>query len=409
MKTSMKIYPNKRKKSTKNGKIPFYLRIIHNGEKSEARLNVSDVREELLKKWSQETQRFNIRLSREYESIKLLNNKFLFFENRLDILLNSQKTIDSPSKIRDYILERGEFSNNNEVKSFYNKLNIFFEKRILRDEEISYGTKKNKRKALNHLQNFLRLYDLADVSEKEFKAHDFLDYLVTKNLNKKPMKRVSAKAIIKDIKTIVNALIRRKEMSINPFIGQTIKINHKIQPTLSELEFCSIRDLSCKSKLMVYKDLFLVMCYTGLSYTDIQDLEPRTVKEGELEIQRNKSSIITRQCLPKQAIDIFEKYLDSLESHINNRALPKRSLDKMNLNLKIISAKCSIENDLSTKYARRFFRTALNKADVREPNVVKSMMGHSIHKDMDKHYLEVSEEMLIDAKNKLEKYFNSLK
>ena len=50
MKTSMKIYPNKGKKSTKKSKIPFYLRIIHNGKKSEARLNVSKISEEYLKK-----------------------------------------------------------------------------------------------------------------------------------------------------------------------------------------------------------------------------------------------------------------------------------------------------------------------------------------------------------------------
>ena len=38
MKTSIKIYPNKGKKSLKNGKTPFYLRVVHNGLKSEARI-----------------------------------------------------------------------------------------------------------------------------------------------------------------------------------------------------------------------------------------------------------------------------------------------------------------------------------------------------------------------------------
>ena len=117
MKTSMKIYTNQRKKSTKNSKIPFYLRIIHNGKKSEARLNVSEISEEYLKKWSQETQRFNMKLSREIESIRLLNNKFQFFENRFNLLLNSQTNIDFPSQLRNYILERDEFSKNKEVNN----------------------------------------------------------------------------------------------------------------------------------------------------------------------------------------------------------------------------------------------------------------------------------------------------
>ena len=408
MKTSMKIYPNQRKKSTKNSKIPFYLRIIHNGKKSEARLNVSEISEEYLKKWSQETQRFNMKLSREIESIRLLNNKFQFFENRFNLLLNSQTKIDFPSKLRNYILERDEFSNNKEVISFYNILNNHFKKRILTDQELSIGTKKNKRKALNHLQNFLSFKNMIESTEKEFNAHDFLDYLISNHGNKKPMKKVSAKAIIKDIKTLINDLIRRKELSINPFLGQTIKIKHQIQPTLTPSEFCAIRDFNCSSKLMVYKDLFLVMCYTGLSYTDIQDLEPRKIKDGEIEIQRNKSSIITRQYLPKQALNIFKKYSNHIETNIYNRVIPKRSLDKMNLNLKLISAKCSIEHNLSTKYARRFFRASLNKADIREPNLVKTMMGHSIHKDMDKHYLFVDNKMLLEAKEKLELYFNNL-
>jgi len=349
-----------------------------------------------------------MKLSREIESIRLLNNKFQFFENRFNLLLNSQTKIDFPYQLRNYILERDEFSNNKEVISFYNILNNHFKKRILTDQELSIGTKKNKRKALNHLQNFFSSRNMIESTEKEFNAHDFLDYLISNQGNKKPMKKVSAKAIIKDIKTLINDLIRRKELSINPFLGQTIKIKHQIQPTLTPSEFCAIRDFSCNSKLMIYKDLFLVMCYTGLSYTDIQDLEPRKIEDGEIEIQRNKSSIITRQYLPKQALNIFKKYSNHIETNIYNRVIPKRSLDKMNLNLKLISAKCSIEHNLSTKYARRFFRASLNKADIREPNLVKTMMGHSIHKDMDKHYLFVDNKMLLEAKEKLELYFKNL-
>ena len=50
MKTSIKIYPNKWKKSSRNGKTPFYLRVVHNGLKSQARLNVSEINDDYLKK-----------------------------------------------------------------------------------------------------------------------------------------------------------------------------------------------------------------------------------------------------------------------------------------------------------------------------------------------------------------------
>ena len=80
------------------------------------------------------------------------------------------------------------FLKTKKVISFYNKLNNHFKKRILTDQELSIGTKKNKQKALNHLQN-LNFKNKIESTEKEFKAHDFLDYLISNYGNKKPMKK----------------------------------------------------------------------------------------------------------------------------------------------------------------------------------------------------------------------------
>ena len=411
MKTSIKIYPNKGKKSSKNGKTPFYLRVVHNSLKSEARLNVSEINDDYLKKWSQETQRFSSKISREIESIRLLNNKFQTFENKLDELLNSEITITSSSQVRDYILGRGKFCKDETLKSFYPLMNNYFEKRIRRDSEISAGTKKNKKKALNHLLNFLKQINSIDIKEKEFdesKADDFLNYLTSSTRTKVGMKKVSAKAIIKELKTIINALIRLKKLSKNPFSNQTIKVTHQIHHTLTEKEFLSIQSLNCSDKLDVYRDLFLMMCYTGLSFVDLKDLTNKLLEQGEITIQRNKSSVIVRQHFPKQVILLLTKYSEFAECEITKKALPKRSLEKINLNLKLIGAMCNIEHQLTTKYARRFFRSSLNKAGICEPHIVKTLMGHSVHKDIDKHYLYVSDEMLIEAKQKLDLYFDKL-
>lgn len=411
MKTSIKIYPNKGKKSTKNSKTPFYLRVIHYGKKSEARLNVSDVTEEQLKNWSQETQRFSLKLSRQIESIRLINNKFQAIENKFDELLNSEIQITSPSQVKDILLERGKFSKEKSSVTFYKLMNNHVEKVIMRDSEISAGTKKNKNKALKHLFHFLQESKYLDIKAEEFdelKADDFLRYLTDEIDGRARMKKVSAKAIIKEIKTLINALIKQKKILKNPFNGQVIKVKHQIKPTLTEKEFLAIKNLNCSEKLTVYKDLFLVMCYTGLSYTDLQDLTVQSIEQKEITIQRNKSSVITRQHLPKQVLDIFTIYSNYSECEITKMALPKRSLDKMNLNLKLIGALSNLPHDLTTKFARRFFRSSLNKAGIYEPHLVKSLMGHSVQKDMDKHYLYISDEMLIEAKQKLESYFKRI-
>lgn len=55
----MKIYPEYRKKSKKNGLIPFYLRVIYQGVKSESRLYlIEPATEKQIKNWHQPTSQF---------------------------------------------------------------------------------------------------------------------------------------------------------------------------------------------------------------------------------------------------------------------------------------------------------------------------------------------------------------
>ena len=137
-------------------------------------------------------------------------------------------------------------------------------------------------------------------------------------------------------------------------------------------------------------------------------LKPRSVDLGKLNINRTKSSIFTRQHLSANAVDIVKRYVDSYESKINDSVLPKKSLDKMNLNLKLIGAKAGLSCELSTKYARRFFRQSLYNSNINERLLVRAMMGHSIDSEIDGHYLHVTERMLEEAKVKLDSYFNLL-
>lgn len=60
MRTSISFFPNKTKQSSRTGKIPLYLRIIHNGQKAEARLN-EEITEEELFKWNPFVMRLDLR------------------------------------------------------------------------------------------------------------------------------------------------------------------------------------------------------------------------------------------------------------------------------------------------------------------------------------------------------------
>jgi integrase len=107
----------------------------------------------------------------------------------------------------------------------------------------------------------------------------------------------------------------------------------------------------------------------------------------------------------KQSIALLEKYQGQLPE---KRILPKRSLDKFNLNLKLIATLTGIEFSLSTYAARRFFRQSLHEAGIKETLVVKMLMGHTRTNDIDSHYFYIDDAILINAKNKLDKHFKKL-
>ena len=127
--------------------------------------------------------------------------------------------------------------------------------------------------------------------------------------------------------------------------------------------------------------------------------------KGMIELNRKKSNVGTRQFLTLQSLQIIKTYFKQIPEQ---RILPKRSLDKTNLNLKLIAAKACIDFPLTTYTARRFFRQSIYEAGVVEGLVVKSLMGHTNTNDIDSHYFNVSDSVLLEAKVKLESHFKNI-
>jgi hypothetical protein len=62
MRTSISFFPNTAKQNAKNNRIPIYLRVMHNGQKAEARLNEEITPEELFK-WNPFVVRLDVKES----------------------------------------------------------------------------------------------------------------------------------------------------------------------------------------------------------------------------------------------------------------------------------------------------------------------------------------------------------
>ncbi|WP_299519035.1 site-specific integrase [Winogradskyella sp.] len=361
-----------------------------------------------MKYWISASQRFDSKQSK-FKSYNLLFNQI---ENEFHYFLRANFTdlnkIRS-SEIRDYLLNK-----NKPIEEVYliDAIIDFYQNDILNDRDKAKETKKNYKKSINHFCKFLSYSRLKKLHIDQFKrthANKFLNYLKHPNdkFGKVALKGQSVNSVIKNIKPFFAKLQQEEVISINPFDGVRATQKHTHKPRLTNKDFKRIADLdfSENSKLDVYRDLFLFICFTGLSYCDATDLRYEDIKNGYFHIYRKKSNVSTKQYLIKQSKEIVLKYKGMTPE---DRILPKRSLDKLNFNLKIITIKAGINYNVTSYSARRFFRQSIHESGIREGLVVKTLMGHTRSSDMDSHYFLVDEPILNEAKKRLQKHFKKL-
>jgi integrase len=407
MGTTSKFYIKTSKQIVDNKRYPLYLRIIHNLKKSEGKISTTKISGKDIKYWDEDLQRFSSKQKHLLAHNILLNEIENEFHNYLRTHMTKMGEL-TPHQITDYLLSRQK----EEKITVINAVNQFYDKVIFPDVDKAPGTKKNYKKSINHLCAFLEHKNLNRLGVKDFKklhVSMFIDYLKTPipKQDKIGMNSQSVNSIVKNIKPIFNKLLFEERIATNPFVGVKVPFKKADKPRLSNEYFIKIAtlDLSKNSTLEVYRDVFLFLCYTGLSYCDAIDLKHSETDNGIIELKRKKSNVQTKQFIMKQTLQLIEKYNGKIPE---DRILPKRSLHKVNLNLKLIAAKTGIDFSLSTYTARRFFRQSIFESGIRESLVIKSLMGHTSTNDIDSHYFNVSDTILKDAKKKLQKHFKKL-
>ncbi|WP_299273425.1 phage integrase SAM-like domain-containing protein [uncultured Psychroserpens sp.] len=408
MATTLKFYINARKKFEDNKRYPIYLRVIHNRKKAEGKTSLNPIYGFEVGNWIEVSQRFSSK-DKKYLSYNLFINAI---ENEFHNYLrdhNTQMATKTPHEIIDHLLSRVKAD---DKLTIFSAIHDFYENDILPDVDKAPGTKNNYKRSVTHFSNFLKHTKLDRLHVTEFKrqhASKFIAYLKkpSKKYNKIALNGQSVHSVVKNIKPFFTKLFLEEQITRNPFLGIKTTFKRTEKPRLTNDNFKSIveLDLSNNPKLDVYRDLFVFLCYTGLSYCDATDLRYSDIKHGYFSIQRKKSSVQTKQFLMKQTISLLGKYEGQLPEQ---RILPKRSLDKMNLNLKLIAALTGIEFSLSTYTARRFFRQSIHEAGIRESLVVKTLMGHTRTNDIDSHYFYIDDAILIKAKKRLQKHFRRI-
>lgn len=221
---------------------------------------------------------------------------------------------------------------------------------------------------LNYIEenaNKLRMRSLKGISALSIRRMD--DALMAKGLS-----RSSIYNYHKMLKYWLGVAVEEGYIAKSPYEGIKLDKGKKDDiKYLTDAEREKVEKFKCEGTIAKVRDMFLLACYTGLSYSDMSKIDPQDfIHEGErikLRSHRIKTGgLYTLTILPK-AKEILERY---------GWKVPNISNQKCNQYLKAIQSACGIRTTLTMHVGRHTFATwALQKGVQIE--VVSKMLGHS--------------------------------
>lgn len=356
----------------KDGKLPIYIRISLNGNRMEYPSGQGVNAEH----WDDKKQKV-VRL-KDASTINGVLSTVKSDINHAVSQLQISKTEVTLNNVR--LLLRGEAIQ--ETQTFIKvaqEHNENFEKQI--GKKYSQGSYKNYKTTLKYLIDFVPQYygqkdmPLKAVNYKFCEA--FFTYLTTQ----KECHINGANKQIQRVKKIINYAIKSGYIQVNPMAAYTIEFTpvHKVALTLDEIKRLTALNLN-RQVLKDVRNVFLIQCYTGLSYSDIKSLSVANISKGDngilwLRMKRQKTSVSFSVPLLPQALEILNQYLATATSE--TPLLPVISNQKMNENLKLLQELAGISKNLTTHLARHSFATTITLSNGVPIETVSKMLGHT--------------------------------
>jgi site-specific recombinase XerD len=368
------LFTVKRSKINKAGLVPVYLRITVNGERAELSVN----RKVALKKWDAKLQRAIGRS----ESARVLNDYLDGVETK--VKKNFNKLLDNEEEISASILRDmyiGKHIQNHSLVSVFEMNN-----QLIEQEE---GGKYSKRTIRQYKTTLSRLKDFI---ESEYGCKDILlskldltfirrfeIYLKTKynNQHNTIMKQ------LKELKRVIHFAMEMGYIDRDPFMRHKTAYKQISRGflTAEELERIETHTFHIK-RLEQVKDVFLFVCYTGLSYFDLKTLTRDNLSKGIdgktwIVYERRKTGIQARIPLLPMAQALIDKYENDPECSAENKILPVRSNQKLNSYLSEIAEICDIKKHITMHLGRHTFATTVTLTNGVPIESVSKMLGHT--------------------------------
>ena len=202
----------------------------------------------------------------------------------------------------------------------------------------------------------------------------------------------TAAGYITKLHTMVKFAMDNGHLKVNPFQGIKIKREKKPIEYLTDEELKAIAEVELENKsLDAVREAFLLQCYSGLAYIDLEHLNEEDIKiaeDGTFYIckPRIKSGVTYTAVILPEGRDILVK---------NNFKVKVISNQKMNDYIKVVATLAGVNRRITSHWGRKTYGHILLNKGVRLESVAKCM-GHSTAKTTAKYYAELTSNTVIN-------------
>jgi len=370
---SILFYP-KKSKEDKKGLVPIYMRITVNG----ARTELSTNRKIEYLKWDANPQRAKGRS----EESRALNNHLDNLENRVKHdfnLLNERDTEISSEILRDMV--NGTHQKRFSLVTVFETNNKLIE--LEKGQKYSQSTIDQYKTTFERIKLFMILeYNCGDMDLSKLDVlfiRRFEIFLKTKF----GIEHNTIMKHLKQLKKVVHFAQQLGYIDKDPFILHQTAFKQFSRESLTQTELKTIEEHNFSIKrLDRVKDVFLFVCYTGFSYSDLFLLTPECITKGIdgknwIIYEREKTGIRASIPILPQAQAILDKYKDDPECQVENKLLPVISNQKLNSYLSEIADICDINKHITMHLGRHTFATTVTLTNGVPIETVSKMLGHT--------------------------------
>lgn len=242
----------------------------------------------------------------------------------------------------------------------------YMEERI-EERQLCLATKKYHRCVLAALKRFGGIRSYASINVSNIYRWD--EWLRREDTSRTPQ---TVHNYHKTVKAYLNECVRRGIIKDNPyrqFVYNRGKSKERMP--LTEEWIVKVRDAELSGRHRKARDLFVFMCYTGVSYVDMQSITRDDIVERDgnyyIRSHREKTGEVYFTPVLPPAVRVLEKY---------DFKLPSVTNQKMNIYLHEIEVLLGVPVSMTCHVARHSFATLMLRYDVPIP-VVAKMLGHA--------------------------------